>query len=90
MTRQTRLLRELEQLLPHGQWRVVLERPWYSLTFSGVQLTLAYTPAAPCGTDEVAAILGKHEFSLHDRIVADIGVEEAGGDLVVVMLVLEG
>jgi hypothetical protein len=90
MTRQTRLLRELEQLLPHGQWRVVQERPWYSLTFSGVQLTLAYTPAAPRGVDEVAAILGKHEFSLQDRIVADIGGEEAGEGLVVVMLVLEG
>lgn len=90
MTRQTRLLRELERLLPHGQWRVVQERPWYSLTFSGVQLTLTYTPAAPSGVDEVAAILGEHEFSLQDQIVADIGVEEAGGDLVVVMLVLEG
>lgn len=90
MTRQTRLLRELEQLLPHGQWRVVQERPWYSLTFSGVQLTLTYTPAAPSGVDEVAAILGMHEFNLQDRIVADIGVEEAGEDLVVVMLVLEG
>lgn len=90
MTRQIRLLRELEQLLPHGQWRVMQERPWYSLTFSGVQLTLAYTPAAPCRTDHVASILGKHEFSLQDRIVADIGVEEVGGALVVVMLVLEG
>jgi hypothetical protein len=90
LTRQTRLLRELERLLPHGQWRVVQERPWYSLTFSGVQLTVTYTPAAPCGVDEVAAILRKHEFSLQDRIVADIGVEEAVGGLVVVMLVLEG
>jgi hypothetical protein len=90
LTRQTRLLRELERLLPHGQWRVVQERPWYSLTFSGVQLTLTYTPEAPCSPHEVAAILEDHEFSLQDRIVADVGVEEAGGDLVVVMLVLDG
>ncbi len=90
MTRQTRLLRELERLLPHGQWRVVQERPWYSLTFSGAQLILTYTPAAPSGVDEVSAILGMHEFNLQDRIVADIGVEEAGEGLVVVMLVLEG
>ena len=90
MTRQTRLLRELEQLLPHGQRGGVQARPWHSRTFPGVQLTHPYTPAAPSGVDEVAAILGMHEFNLQDRIVADIGVEEAGEDLVVVMLVLEG
>jgi hypothetical protein len=90
LTRPIRLLRELERLLPHGQWRVVQEQPWYSLTFSGVQLTLTYTPEAPCGAHEVTAILEEHEFSLQNRIVADVGVEEAGRDLVIVMLVLDG
>ena len=87
---QRRLLRELDRLLPGGQWRVVQERPWFSLTFSGVQMTLACTPAPGRGPQEVAAILEAHEFTLPGQIVADIGVEEADGGLVVVLLVLEG
>lgn len=90
MTCQKRLLRELDRLLPGGQWRVVQERPWFSLTFSGVQMTFAYTPPHVCGVQEVAAILEAHEFTLPGRIVADIGVDEADGGLVVVLLVLEG
>jgi|GWRWMinimDraft_5_1066013.scaffolds.fasta_scaffold01466_3 hypothetical protein len=84
-----RLLRELERLLPHGQWRLTQERPWFSLTFSGVQMSLAYTPDAPCKTEEVARILEDHAFSLHSQIVADIGVEAAAGGIAVVMLVLD-
>ena len=79
-----------KRLLPGGQWRVVQERPWFSLTFSGVQMTLACTPAPGRGPQEVAAILEAHEFTLPGRIVADIAVEEADGGLVVVLLVLEG
>lgn len=90
MTCQKRLLRELDRLLPGGQWRVVQERPWFSLTFSGVQMTFAYTPAHGSGAQEVTALLEAHEFTLPGRIVADIGVDEADGGLVVVLLVLEG
>ena len=85
-----RLLRELQRAIPHGQWHVKQERPWFSLTFSGVQLTLGYKPAHVRGAQEVAAILEAHEFSLPGQIVADIAVERADGGLVVVLLVLEG
>ncbi|WP_373475071.1 hypothetical protein [Sphingorhabdus sp.] len=87
-----KLLRELERLLPHGQWRLAQERPWFSLTFSGVQMSLAYTPDAPCKTEEVARILEDHAFSLHSQIVADIAVEAevaGAGALVIAMLVLD-
>ncbi len=84
-----KLLRELERLLPHGQWRVAQERPWFSLTFSGEQISLAYTPDAPCAAEEIARILEDHAFTLHDQIVADIGVEAEAGGLAVVMLVLD-
>jgi hypothetical protein len=84
-----RLVRELERLLPHGQWRVAQERPWFSLTFSGVQMSLAYTPDAPCAAEEVARILEDHAFTLRDQIVADIGVEAEAGGLVIEMLVLD-
>lgn len=84
-----RLVRELERLLPHGQWRVAQERPWFSLTFSGVQMSLAYTPDAPCKTEEVTRIVENHAFNLHGQIVADIAVEAEAGGLAVVMLVLD-
>lgn len=84
-----RLVRELERLFPHGQWRVAQERPWFSLTFSGVQMSLAYNPDAPCKTEEVARIMENHTFTLHGQIVADIAVEAAAGGLAVVMLVLD-
>lgn len=84
-----RLVRELERLLPHGQWRVAQERPWFSLTFSGVQMSLAYTPDAPCKTEEVVRIMENHTFNLRGQIVADIAVEAEAGGLAVVMLVLD-
>lgn len=88
----TGLLRELKRLFPHGQWRVAQERPWFSLTFSGVQATLAYTPDVPCEAEEVAQILENHAFHLQGQIVADIGVEidvVAECRLVIAMLVLD-
>jgi hypothetical protein len=84
------LLRQLHQLLPHGQWRVVQERPWFSLTFSGAQVMLTYFPDAPRAVGEITAVLKAHEFSLRNQFVADIAVEATDGGLVVVLLVLEG
>lgn len=84
-----RLVRELERLLPYGQWRVAQERPWFSLTFSGVQMSLTYTPDAPCKTEEVARIMENHAFNLRGQIVADIAVEAEAGGVAVVMLVLD-
>lgn len=90
MTFQKRLLRELDQLLPGSQWRVVQERPWFSLTFSGVQMTFATTSGCTCDAQKAAAVLEAHEFTLPGQIVADIGVDKADRGLVVVLLVLEG
>lgn len=90
MTFQKRLLRELDRLLPGGQWRVVQERPWFSLTFSGVQMTFTTTPGYTCDAQKAAAVLEAHEFTLPGQIVADIAVEEADGELRVLLLVLDG
>jgi hypothetical protein len=90
MTFQKRLLRELERLLPDGQWRVVQERPWFSLTFSGVQMTFTTTSGCAYDAQKAAAVLEAHEFTLPGQIVADIAVEEADGELRVLLLVLEG
>lgn len=90
MTFQKRLLRELDRLLPGGQWRVVQERPWFSLTFSGVQMTFTTTSGCTCDAQKAAAVLEAHEFTLPGQIVADIAVEEADGELRVLLLVLEG
>lgn len=84
-----RLLRELQRAIPHGQWHVKQERPWFSLTFSGVQLTLGYTSDAPCEAEQIARILEDHIFCLHGQFVADIGVEAEADGIAIVMLLLD-
>ncbi|MBL0923505.1 MAG: hypothetical protein IBJ12_03435 [Sphingomonadaceae bacterium] len=74
-----RLLRALGVLLPQVDLSLVQERPWHSLTFSGVQLSIAAKLGSVSDENSVlrfADILPTHEFDLGNQLVADIAVTE--------------
>ena len=90
------LVRALHALMPQASIAILHERPWYSLTFSGVQLCLSVAlPEAPEERrSAVAQRLEDHEFSLPSQLVADIAITETailGGQyrLIIDALLLE-
>ena len=72
------LVRALQALMPQASIAILHERPWHSLTFSGVQICLSV--ALPITAAEqrsaVAQLLEDHEFSLPSQLVADIAITE--------------
>lgn len=73
------LLRDLGTLLPDVDLSIVQERPWHSLTFSGVQLSIAATLHSIGDADTVTRFadnLPSNEFDLGNQFVADIAVVE--------------
>lgn len=72
------LIRALRQILPDAAIAIIHERPWHSLTFSGIQLCLSVTF---CDTyaDYAAQFAGQLPelvFDLDRQLVADIAVIE--------------
>ena len=77
MSRQ--LLRALWQLLADADVRLVSERPWHSLTFSGAQIELSAVVSAENHAEMAAQfeqMLSDHDFHLNGVLVADIAVTE--------------
>jgi hypothetical protein len=73
------LFRALAALLPDVDLSIVQERPWHSLTFSGVQLSIAATLHSTGDADTImrfADSLPSNEFDLDNQLVADIAVVE--------------
>ncbi len=73
----SKLMRALRQLVPHATLSVIDERPWYSITFSGVQTCIALTLTVEHHSDFVAHFkreLPETEFDLKGQLVADIAV----------------
>lgn len=71
-----KLMRALLQLAPHATLSVIDERPWHSITFSGVQTRIALTVTVE-QRDFVARFkreLLETEFDLNGQLVADITV----------------
>jgi len=71
------LLNALRQLQPESALSVMHERPWYSLTFTGLQLRISATLSTPDRADvadRFAKTLQDHEFDIRSQIVADIAV----------------
>jgi hypothetical protein len=69
----------LQTLLPDAVMSVTHERPWHSLTFTGVQLCLSVTlPGNPMEgrVAEFVRMLPGHEFRLAGQLVADVAVTE--------------
>lgn len=91
------LLRALRDILPDAEIRVIHERPWHSLTFSGAQICMSVALRGNSHASRAAAFdrtLPTHEFDLQGQLVADIAViERSGGDnetrLLIDALVLE-
>jgi hypothetical protein len=73
------LLKALRQLLPRSTLSVIHQRPWHSLTFTGVQLRISADLSAQeyaDVADRVAKNLPDHEFNIRGQIVADIAVTD--------------
>lgn len=73
------LLRALRTLAPAADIRVIHERPWHSLTFSGAQICLSMQVAHPTTQDfvrKLSTILSEHEFHVPGHIVADIAATQ--------------
>lgn len=71
------LLRALKQLCPLADLAILHERPWHSLTFSGVQICLSISLQGSDHTDMAAMlerILPEHSFDIRGQLVADIAV----------------
>jgi hypothetical protein len=71
------LLNVLRQLLPESTLSVIHQRPWHSLTFTGLQLRISATLSPPNRADiaeRAARDLPDHEFDIRGQIVADIAV----------------
>lgn len=71
------LIRALRQLMPYATLSVIDERPWHSMTFSGVHTSIAVTLIVEHQGDFVARFkreLPETEFALGDQLVADIAV----------------
>ncbi|OYY70169.1 MAG: hypothetical protein B7Y00_05525 [Sphingomonadales bacterium 17-56-6] len=74
------LLRALRTLAPAADIRIMHQRPWHSITFSGAQICLSLQVAHPTTQDfvsKLSAILSEHEFHVPGHIVADIAVTHA-------------
>lgn len=79
-TRSGALLRTLRSLMPASDISIIHERPWCSLTFSGIQICLSVQFADTFCADEAArmsAIFSEYEFDLPGQIVADIAATRA-------------
>lgn len=77
------LLRALRELLPEAAISVLHERPWHSLTFSGVQICCGVILPVGSRTNQGAAFardLPGHEFNLRGQLVADIAVVDSAPD----------
>jgi hypothetical protein len=73
------LLRALSILLPDSVTRVISQRPWHSLSFSGQQVELSAIIAGESHWKRAAEfdrILSDHNFQLSDALVAEIAVTE--------------
>jgi hypothetical protein len=71
------LCNALRAFIPDADIRILHERPWHSLTFSGTQLCLSVHTQDGTWHGDVAALsqlLAEHEFDLPRQIVADIAV----------------
>lgn len=76
----TGIVRALRQLLPAATLSLIHERPWHSLTFSGVQVCISLILRDEGHADilgRFADELPAHEFNLCGQLVADIAVIEA-------------
>jgi hypothetical protein len=74
------LIHALRVIIPTADIRILQERPWHSLTFSGTQLCLSVQLQDGAWHGDVAALslrLSEHEFDLPRQIVADIGITQA-------------
>jgi len=74
------LINALRAIIPTDDIRILQERPWHSLTFSGMQIALSVQYSD--GTrhrdiETLSQLLSEHEFDLPGQIVADIGVTQA-------------
>jgi hypothetical protein len=91
------LLRALRAILPGAEISVICERPWHSLTFSGVQICCSVILQVGHGAGKAATFtrdLPEHEFDLPGQLVADIAVVDgapaaAGHRLMIDALVLD-
>lgn len=71
------LLNALLKLLPDADICLVSERPWFSATFAGVQISLNATLSGANRVDtadQFARVLTIYEFDMPKHIVADIAV----------------
>lgn len=74
------LINALRTLIPAANIRILHERPWHSLTFSGTQICLSvqWQDGTWHGNVEaLSQLLTEHEFELPRQIVADIAVTSA-------------
>lgn len=72
-----RLLSAVSKLLPEADICLLSERPWFSATFAGVQISLHAALSSAnrvYAADQFARILKTHQFDVPGYIVADIGV----------------
>ena len=70
----------LRAIMPIADIRILHERPWHSLTFSGIQICLSAQMQDGTWHGDVAALsqmLAEHEFDLPRQIVADIAISRA-------------
>lgn len=92
------LINALRAIIPIADIGILHERPWHSLTFSGVQICLSAQMQDHAWRGDVAVLsqmLAEHEFDLPRHIVADIAISRAvmaqGAQcLIIDALLLEG
>jgi hypothetical protein len=76
------VMRALRLLRPDATPSIMTERPWYSLTFSGVQLCVSLTASDAARAADLQAFaqrLSAYEFHLQGQIVADIALRQDDG-----------
>lgn len=91
------LVQALQQMLPGSAIRVTNERPWHSLTFSGIQIGISVELSEVHDADfaaRFAKALPENEFELRRQWVADIVAVQTSADgqrdrLVIDALLLE-
>lgn len=77
------LLHALRGILPDAEIRVIHERPWHSLTFSGAQICMSVVLRGDGHAAKAEALdqaLPSHQFELQGQLVADIAVVERSGN----------